>query len=124
MKTVALLLDSGAFTLSAAPAFAAKDATPLTVTGTRSDDPDTIRVSYADLSLGNAADAAVLRARVKRETRRICGALYSGALLQMEWACRDVAWRVAAPQIAAAIASVRTGTSLAHQTVVIQFSGR
>lgn len=124
MKTITLLLASVACTLSAAPAFAANGEASLTVTGTQADDPDTIRVTYNDLSLTNATDAAVLRTRVKGAVRRTCGALYSGALLQTEWACRDVAWQAAAPQIAAAITSARSGHNLAAREVVVRFATR
>jgi UrcA family protein len=122
--TPLILLASVACTLSAAPALAKMDAVPMTVTGPRSDDPDTLRVSYADLSLANAGDAAELRARVKREAHRICGALHSGALLQTEWTCRDVVWQAAAPQISAAIEQARSGQAMAATTVVVRFATR
>jgi UrcA family protein len=124
MKTLTLLLVSVTCSLSTVPAFAADREPPVTVTGAQSDDPYTIRVSYRDLDLANAADGAVLRARVKRETRRVCGALYDGTTPSQRWSCHDIAWGVARPQIDAAIERAGTGQNLAGRAVVLRFARR
>ena len=121
MKTLTILLASLSCCLSAAPAFAANNREPLTVTGNQTEDPDTIRVSYRDLRLANAADAGVLRARVKQAAMRRCDALYGSSFLPMLWGCRDAAWRAAAPQIAAAIERAKAGQNLAAGNEVVRF---
>ena len=118
MKTLTLLLASAACCLPAAPAIAAKDTAPVTVTGIHADDPDTIRISYRDLDLTNGTDAVVLRARVKRATLRTCDRLYRDSMLQMFWACRDTAWNAAAPQIRAAIERAKAGQQMATGLVL------
>jgi UrcA family protein len=119
MKTITLLLASATCYLSVVPAFAQTGDAPLTVTGSKADDPDTIRVSYADLDMASPADVAMLQTRVRTAARRTCDAMYAGSMLEMSWACRDVVAAVAKPQIAAAIERARTGQDLAARAVVV-----
>lgn len=123
MKTFAIWLVSVSCCLSAAPAVAEKGNAPLTVTGTRPD-PASIRVPYGDLSLANAVDARLLRARVERATKRACGTLYDDTTPYQRWACRDIARDAAEPQIAAAIERARAGQNMAGREVVLRFARR
>src|SRR5690349_19270212 len=99
----------------AVPALAQGD---LTVRGSKVD-TDTIRVSYGDLQLANADDAATLRSRVHGAIRRGCGNLYSGTTPGQEWTCRDAAWQAAAPQMAEALASAQSGRTLAANSLLL-----
>lgn len=124
MKSFTLLLASAACCLSAVPALANGGNAPLTVTGTQTEDPDTIRVAYGDLNLTSAIDAAALRTRVKQAARRACGDIYGRSLLTQEWACREVAHDIAEPQIVAAIERAGTGQNLAGGAVKLRFARR
>ena len=123
MKTLTLLLATVACSIAAVPASAQSDS-PTTVTRSRQvDEPDTIRVPYGDLSLVNASAADALRARVKQAAQRSCGNFYySWALMSRRWACEAIVWKVAEPQIAAAIARAGAGQSLAAGAVVVRFA--
>lgn len=124
MKTISTLLVAVSCTLSAAPAYAEQGYGPVTVTGTRSVDPDDIRIPYGDLRLANEADADELRARVRRAARQACDAYYDGAMLSRNWACQDATWNAARPQIAAAIERASAPPDLANQTIVLRFARR
>ena len=87
-------------------------------------DPDTIHVSYGDLNLATATDKVLLHSRVKRAAHRTCGAIYDGAFLPQRWACEDIVWRVAGPQITSAIERAGTEHNLADRVLVVRFARR
>jgi UrcA family protein len=125
MKTHLLVFAAVSCCLPSHPAFASAGGT-VAVVGSQSDAPNTIHVSYRDLSLTHEADADVLRGRVKRAAWQACGALsdYDNALLSQRWSCLNIAWRASAPQIASAVERAKAGRDLAERAVVVRFAGR
>jgi UrcA family protein len=122
MKNSTFMLAAVACATLAVPAIAQSENASLTVTGSQPQDPDTIRVSYADLDLADSTAADTLRARVSKAIQRKCGDLYEGTTPAQRWACFDVAWRVARPQIDATLARTNSGQNLAVRAVVMRFA--
>ena len=122
MKTLTLLLATVACSIAAVPASAQTDSTMTVTRSHQDDDPDTIRVPYGDLNLVNASAADALRARVKQAGQRTCSNIYDWAFISQRWGCEAIVWKVAKPQIAAAIARAGAGQSLAAGAVVVRFA--
>lgn len=117
--------------LGAATALGSSSATAregaVTVTGRASADQvdrDDIRVSLEDLDLATEDDGQALRDRFKVAARRTCGALYDSTTPAQRWACEDVAWDAAAPQIADAIRHARNGQAMAAKALVVRLVRR
>lgn len=124
MKTTAILLAPAIIALAATPAKAGPDSVPLTVTGAQTPDPDTIRVSYADLNMTTPESAAVLRTRVSKAINHKCDQLYDGAMLEQAWGCKDIAWGAAKPQLEAVIGQRASGLAVTNAVVSIRFAKR